>query len=319
MNFGQVSPYLLAHCLAHAFPKTDKVSASVKFEWEVDEYDPFSPTDYAAVLVERASAATVLAAVERAAAVATAVAAAAKCASDNATAAAADAAAAMAHAAAVMAQTKEYALADPRRGNLGFADPRSNLGGIGGFKNSTGSGGIGSFGGQSGKIERIMAKFGWVEGTGLGARGSGATTPLVAMVTSRGRGVIKPALPAAPPPSRVILLRGLVPRSVEPDDDLEVDVGDEAALAVAVCRADVSVVVFQCAPAPAPRGYGVRVFVTLPTPAAAGAAVAALNGRRFAGRLVRAGTFSEARFFSLSLAPTADEVETAAREEGGEV
>ena len=244
------------------------------------EYDPHVPTDYGAVVIERAEAAIVAAAVERA----TEAAAEVERAMANAAAAAADAAAAVASAAATAATR----------------DPRLIL------SRTSGSSSIAG---------KIMAKFGHVEGAGLGAKGTGTTTPLTVTLTSRGHGIVSLLPPVALAPSRVVLLQGLVPRSVEPDDDLEQDVGDEAALAVNAIRAQVSVIVFQCAPAPAPRGCGVRVFVTMPTFITAAAVIKALDGRRFAGCRVRATSFSEARFDALALAPTPDEVETSAKEE----
>ena len=245
------------------------------------EYNPELPTDYGAVVIERAEAAIVSAAVERA----TEAAAEADRAMANAAAAAADAAAAVANAAATAATR----------------DPRLILSRTSGSSSSVAS--------------KIMAKFGHVEGAGLGAKGTGTATPLTVILTSRGHGIVSQLPPAALAPSRVVLLQGLVPRSAEPDDDLEQDVGDEAALAVNAIRTQVSVIVFQCAPAPAPRGCGVRVFVTMPSFSTAAAVIKALDGRRFAGCRVRASTFSEARFDALALAPTPDEVETSAKEE----
>jgi splicing factor 45 len=243
-----------------------------------DEYDPREPTDYAAVLSGRAAAASVAAAARA-----------------RAEGAAAARAAADAAAAAAAAAPPKSAFEGPIFGAAAAA--------------------AGAAPGVAGKVAKMMAKWGFVEGGGLGRDGAGRATPLEARALGRGRGVIVAAQPQPLAPSRVLLLRHLVARAADPDDLLEEDVRAEAARVSASPVGDVSVIVYQCAPAPAPRGRGARVFVAFQTPAAADAAAAALDGRLFAGRRIRAVAFSETRFAALALAPSAEEVESTALEE----
>lgn len=150
----------------------------------------------------------------------------------------------------------------------------------------------------------MMAKWGYKEGQGLGREGGGIRAPLEAVSLGRGRGAIVESAPREWR-TRVLLLAGLVPRAVDPDDSIEAVVRTAAAR---VTRGRVeSVIVFQCTPAPAPPGYGARVFIALSDEDTAAAVRVALNGAAIGGRTARVTFFDEVRFARFALAPSKDE------------
>lgn len=157
------------------------------------------------------------------------------------------------------------------------------------------------------KVGRMMAKWGYKEGQGLGREGGGIRAPLEAVSTGRGRGQIVESAPREWR-SRVLLLAGLVPRAIDPDDSTEAVVRTAAARATSGGFVD-SVIIFQCTPAPAPPGYGARVFVALSDVETAAAVRAALNGTAIGGRTARVSYFDEVRFATLALAPTKEEAQ----------
>lgn len=269
-----------------------------------DEYDPFSPNEYAAVLRARGDEA---AAVERSRQLAAAALAAAAGAPSSATAAL------------------------PLRGRGGLdLRPAWMTGGSAAAAAASASGAanfslpfvtapLPSAAGGEAKAWRMMSKMGYSRGAGLGRDGMGITTPLRMVKTGRTSGVIRggarpmqarplPVAPAASsmsptPPSRVLLIRNIVGAD-EVDDDLETEVQSECARHGEVLQ----VLVFLCKapPGEAPAFAAedaCRVFVEFEQPAAAAAAATALDGRYFGQRRITARLYDAARFEALDLAP----------------
>ncbi|KAK2724769.1 splicing factor 45-like [Artemia franciscana] len=150
---------------------------------------------------------------------------------------------------------------------------------------------------------KIMAKFGYKEGQGLGRQEQGISSALVVEKTSRrgGRIVVEkeimpppPVIPSAAPkpelsiaemmknPSKTILLRNMVGPG-EVDEDLEPEVKEE-------CNGkygdvtDVTIVQLSNVP----EEEAVRIFVEFKRIESAIKAVVDLNGRYFGGRQVKA-------------------------------
>lgn len=191
---------------------------------------------------------------------------------------------------------------------------------------STGPKSVPSFGGGS-VAAKIMAKFGYKEGQGLGKKEQGISMALQVEKTSKRGGriihekdIMPPpmfAVPSAPAPqtattsaqakgepsiteimrepSKVVLLRNMVGPG-EVDEDLEPEVKDE-------CNTKygdvIKVVIYEIPNNPADEA--VRIFVEFKRMESAIKAVVDLNGRFFGGRQVKAGFYSWDRLQSLQL------------------
>lgn len=173
--------------------------------------------------------------------------------------------------------------------------------------------------GSSSVAAKIMAKYGFRDGQGLGKQEQGMSMALQVEKTSKRGGRIihekelimpPPAVFAVPSvdakqeptiteimksPSKVVLLRNMVgPGDV--DNDLEPEVKDE-------CNekyGEVIKVIIHEFPE-APHEEAVRIFVEFKRIESAIKAVVDLNGRFFGGRQVRAGFYNLERFQSLQL------------------
>ncbi|KAA0191422.1 Splicing factor [Fasciolopsis buskii] len=170
---------------------------------------------------------------------------------------------------------------------------------------------------------KMMARMGYREGQGLGRESQGMSTALVVEKTSRRGGKIiherdqqrqQPTVPNAsstfpvdtsaeetitnlPLPenrSCVILLRNMCGPG-EVDDDLEPETAEECAKYGKV----VSCMIFELPDSP--DDEAVRIFVEFESDDAATKAVLDLNGRFFAGRVVKAGFYDADKFRNLEL------------------
>ncbi|EFN88247.1 splicing factor 45 [Harpegnathos saltator] len=175
---------------------------------------------------------------------------------------------------------------------------------------------------------KIMAKYGFKEGQGLGKKEQGMSVALQVEKTSKRGGRIvgereqlmppPPPLTASPPqtqqplvqqqpaeepsiteimkcPSKVVLLRNMVGPG-EVDDDLEPEVKDECNTKYGdVAR----VIIHEVMEAAAEEA--VRIFVEFKRIESAIKAVVDLNGRFFGGRQVKAGFYSSEKLDNLQL------------------
>ncbi|CAL8071178.1 unnamed protein product [Calicophoron daubneyi] len=175
---------------------------------------------------------------------------------------------------------------------------------------------------------KMMARMGYREGQGLGRESQGMSTALVVEKTSRRGGKIiherdqqrqqqalaPHSLSSVPPPpsdvsaeetitnlplpenrSCVILLRNMC-GSGEVDDDLEPETAEECAKYGKV----ITCMIFELPDAA--EEEAVRIFVEFESEEAATKAVLDLNGRFFAGRVVKAGFYDADKFRNLELA-----------------
>ncbi|KAG8850277.1 hypothetical protein FRB91_009168 [Serendipita sp. 411] len=178
----------------------------------------------------------------------------------------------------------------------------------------------------AGFAARMMAKFGYVEGQGLGANADGIVEPIMlernlgpkggkkgeggetgkkSSVGGMGMGGVRMGrivnsqaeeknradIARYGESSRIILLTNIV--SLEDvDDDLQGEIGDECSKHGTVER----VLVHMPYPTPVDSGEAVRIFVQFAGPAAAWKAVRDLDGRFFGGRTVRARYYEEGNF-----------------------
>ncbi|EZA60678.1 hypothetical protein DMN91_007109 [Ooceraea biroi] len=182
--------------------------------------------------------------------------------------------------------------------------------------------------GTSSVAAKIMAKYGFKEGQGLGKKEQGMSVALQVEKTSKRGGRIvgereqlmpPPApLTASPPqmqlqqqfqlppeepsiteimkcPSKVVLLRNMVGPG-EVDDDLEPEVKDECNTKYGDVARVIIHEVIEAAPEEA-----VRIFVEFKRIESAIKAVVDLNGRFFGGRQVRAGFYSSEKLDNLQL------------------
>ncbi|CAJ0839155.1 10213_t:CDS:10, partial [Entrophospora sp. SA101] len=170
---------------------------------------------------------------------------------------------------------------------------------------------------------RLLAKYGWQEGQGLGKNEQGINVPLMVKKTDVRSGIIinnssninnpvqvgneliQKAIQNIETPSRVILLRNMVgPGQV--DDTLQEETADE-------CNEKYGTVerclIFEVPNGKLPDNQAVRIFVKFVDIEAAIKAKKDLNGRFFGGRSVSAKYFDEARFDKLDLAPTPAELD----------
>jgi len=181
--------------------------------------------------------------------------------------------------------------------------------------------GLGSSGGGTGQdvARRLMSKYGWQEGQGLGKSEDGIREALQVQQTGRGAGVIVNTSAAAhivaasPPgrtqlsqsvPTKVILLTNMVGPG-EVDDMLQEETADECSKYGKVERC----LIFEVPNGKLPDSESVRIFVRFESEISASNAIADLNGRYFGGRVVHARFFSESRFEKLDLAPSAAEMQ----------
>lgn len=166
---------------------------------------------------------------------------------------------------------------------------------------------------------KIMSKYGWEEGKGLGKASQGISTALSVEKTSKRGGKIvnmaaeqeqqaeqeaeqekqkeQSMLELMKNPCKVVLLQNMVgPGDV--DEELEPEVAEECAKYGEVAKC----LIFEI-PHGVPEEEAVRIFVEFARVESAIKAVVDLNGRFFGGRMVRASFYSEERFSKFDLAP----------------
>ncbi|CAL1679472.1 unnamed protein product [Lasius platythorax] len=171
---------------------------------------------------------------------------------------------------------------------------------------------------------KIMAKYGFKEGQGLGKKEQGMSVALQVEKTSKRGGrivsereqLMPPPPPISPPqtqllsqqaaeepsiteimkcPSKVVLLRNMVGPG-EVDDDLEPEVKDECNTKYGDVARVIIHEVIEAIPEEA-----VRIFVEFKRIESAIKAVVDLNGRFFGGRQVKAGFYSSEKLDNLQL------------------
>ncbi|EEB15661.1 Splicing factor, putative [Pediculus humanus corporis] len=177
---------------------------------------------------------------------------------------------------------------------------------------------------------KIMAKYGFKEGQGLGKKEQGMSLALQVEKTSKRGGriihekdiMMPPPAPNTPPmrvdsppasnnftlsktepsiteimkfPSKVVLLRNMVGPG-EVDDDLEPEVKDECNTKYGEV---IKVLIFEMPDAP--QDEAIRIFVEFKRIESAIKAVVDLNGRFFGGRQVKAGFYVWEKFNNLEL------------------
>ena len=159
----------------------------------------------------------------------------------------------------------------------------------------------------------IMSKYGWKEGMGLGRDSQGISTALVVEKTSRRGGKILTnflsgdnpeqteksvqALEQLKNPSKVLLLLNMVGRG-QVDPELNEEVTEE-------CRKYgeiVKTVIYEI-PEGVPDQESVRIYIEFTRNESAISAFVDLNGRYFAGRIVKGSFFDEDRFAASDLGP----------------
>nr|SVE73760.1 EOG090X0BIL [Daphnia atkinsoni] len=170
--------------------------------------------------------------------------------------------------------------------------------------------------GALGVAAKIMAKYGFKEGQGLGRQQQGIAAALQVEKTSKRGGriinekeIMPPPpvmVPAAPKPeltiadimknpSKVVYLRNMVGPG-EVDSDLEPEVREECQTKYGEVN---KVVIFEVPNTV--EEEAVRIFVEFKRVEAAVKAVIDLNGRFFAGRQVKAGFYDVERFLNMEL------------------
>ncbi|XP_022238460.1 splicing factor 45-like, partial [Limulus polyphemus] len=181
------------------------------------------------------------------------------------------------------------------------------------------SGGLG--GSVSSVAARIMAKYGYKEGQGLGKKEQGMSQALLVEKTSKRGGKIihEKDLPKEPQvsspstgssssapesitemmknPSKVVLLRNMVGPG-EVDEDLEPETKEECGKYGDVIRC----LIFEIPGGNVPDEEAVRIFIEFKRMESAIKAVVDLNGRYFGGRVVKASFYDQDRFKRFELA-----------------
>ncbi|CAG8458224.1 11148_t:CDS:2 [Paraglomus brasilianum] len=185
--------------------------------------------------------------------------------------------------------------------------------------------------------QRMLAKYGWQEGQGLGKSEQGISEPLIVQKTDARTAIISNVStnstarfsdslatkantadrinspPDTEAPSRVVLLTNMVGPG-EVDDTLQEETADE-------CNEKYGTVE-RCLIFEVPNGQlsddeAVRIFVKFVGQEAAVKAKRDLNGRFFGGRAVTAKFFDEGRFDRLDLAPSPSELQRAKKKDHG--
>ena len=156
----------------------------------------------------------------------------------------------------------------------------------------------------------IMSKYGWKEGMGLGKESQGMSRALVVEKTSRRGGKILPNTPNTldpeksaqvlnqlKNPSKILLLQNMVGRG-QVDEELNDEVSEECTKYGEV----VKVIIFEI-PEGVPDEESVRIFIEFARNESTIKAYVDLNGRYFAGRVVKGSFFDEERFANMDLGP----------------
>ncbi|CAG8457562.1 10319_t:CDS:2 [Paraglomus occultum] len=185
--------------------------------------------------------------------------------------------------------------------------------------------------------QRMLAKYGWQEGQGLGKSEQGISEPLIVQKTDARTAIISNVStnstarfsdslatkantvdrtnspPDTETMSRVVLLTNMVGPG-EVDDMLQEETADE-------CNEKYGTVE-RCLIFEVPNGQlsddeAVRIFVKFVGQEAAIKAKRDLNGRFFGGRAVTARFFDEGRFDRLDLAPSPSELQRAKKKDHG--
>ncbi|KAL0083280.1 hypothetical protein F4703DRAFT_1905129 [Phycomyces blakesleeanus] len=156
---------------------------------------------------------------------------------------------------------------------------------------------------------KMLAKYGWQEGQGLGRSEDGIREALRVQATGRGGGMIinsrpepKTQTPLHKRQSQVILLTNMVGPG-EVDDMLQEETADECAKYGKVERC----LIFEVPNGQIADDQAVRIFIKFVQVEAAQRAINDLDGRYFGGRVVSARFYENDRFDRLDLAPTSEE------------
>ncbi|KAI7904650.1 uncharacterized protein BX663DRAFT_484762 [Cokeromyces recurvatus] len=156
---------------------------------------------------------------------------------------------------------------------------------------------------------KILAKYDWQEGQGLGRDENGIKEPLEVKPIGPGiSAIINNSQQQQPIEdtiniSNVILLTNMVGPG-EVDDMLQEETADECSKYGKVERC----LIFEVPKGKIPDDRAVRIFVKFAETEAAQRAVNDLNGRFFGGRVVHASFFDNTRFDKLDLAPSKEEL-----------
>ncbi|KAI8882691.1 hypothetical protein K501DRAFT_220711 [Backusella circina FSU 941] len=148
---------------------------------------------------------------------------------------------------------------------------------------------------------KVLGKYGWQEGQGLGREKDGIKEALQVKTTGGGSGVIinnyRDEII-----SKVILLTNMVGPG-EVDDMLQEETAEECGKYGRVERC----LIFEVPHGKISDDRAVRIFVKFSETESARSAIADLDGRYFGGRVVSATSFDSARFDRLDLAPSPEE------------
>ncbi|CAO3626576.1 unnamed protein product [Cunninghamella echinulata] len=153
---------------------------------------------------------------------------------------------------------------------------------------------------------KMMNKYGWQEGQGLGRSEDGIREALQVQARGDGSGVILPQKKPSPPilsshnnnknSSKVIVLKNMVGVG-EVDDTLQQETADECAKYGTVEQC----LIYEIPGGQVSNEEAVRIFVKFSNIQSASRAIEDLNGRYFDGRVVSAEFYDQARFDKLDL------------------